>query len=339
MQQDPSSTTPSQRLEQVEQSLFFIVGCGRSGTTLLQSVLMSHPDVAIPPETKFAAKFPAYTPALRNLSREATFRRALDTVIDDQRRKGIAFDESRFRELAAAAPRTWDGLLLAVLAAFADHEGRPRVGEKSPAHTPLVGRLSESFPHAKFIHLIRDPRAVMLSRIRAGFTAGALGAELPRWREAADMHRDHAQRLGPSRYLLLRYEDLVTDLAPTVKSLCDFLDLDMRDEMLNPHKREAKGFNPRSKDWMQNTLKPVFTGSIDKWRTELTPTQIALVEHALRDEMARMGYEPTGAVTSAPDLRLVLSAAVGKTEYTRRKALRGLRKITGRKPPPPPIEE
>jgi hypothetical protein len=323
------------RLESVELNLFFIVGCGRSGTTLLQYILMSHPDVAIPPETNFAAKYPAHTPGLRDLTRQANFHRALDIVIDDQQRKSVAFDSARFRELASAAPRTWDGLFLAELTAHADHEGRPRVGEKSPAHTPLVGRLSESFPHAKFIHLIRDPRAAMLSRIRVKFTAGALGAEIPRWREAADLHRDHAQRLGPSRYLLLRYEDLVTNLEANVKTICDFLGLDMRPEILNPHDHEVKGFNPLSKEWMENARKPVFTSSVNKWRTELTPTQIALIEHALRDEMARMGYEPTGATTTAPGLRLAISAAVGRAEYTRRKALRGLRKITGRKPRPP----
>ncbi|MGP1310859.1 MAG: sulfotransferase family protein [Phycisphaerales bacterium] len=329
----------AERLEQVASTLFFIVGCGRSGTTFLQSVILSHPDVAIPPETKFASKFPAYTPGLRDLTNASAFAKALDVVVEDQRRKGVAFDEARFRELAHAAPRTWDGVFLAVLTAFADRENRPRAGEKSPAHTPLVGRLSESFPHAKFVHLLRDPRAVMLSRVRAGFTAGALGTEIPRWKEAADMHRDHADRLGPSRYHLLRYEDLVTDLEPTVRSLCAFLDLDMRPEMLEPHKRQKKGFNPNSKDWMQNTLKPVFTGSIDKWRSDLTTSQIALIEHALADDMRAMGYEPTGASTAAPGLKLAVSRAVGKTEYARRKAIRGVRKLSGRKPAPPPIED
>lgn len=329
---------PAERLSDIERSLFFIVGCGRSGTTLLQSILLSHPDIAIPPETKFASKFPAYAPNLRDLSHQDNFDRALEIAIADQRRKNIPFDEPRLRELAHAAPRSWDGLFLAFLTAVADKEGAPRVGEKSPAHTPLVGRLSESFPNAKFIHLVRDPRAVMLSRLRAGFTAGALGTEIPRWREAADMHRDHAARLGPSRYLLLKYEDLVTNLEPTVRSLCAFLDLDMRPEMLEPHKREKKGFNPRSKGWMENTLKPVFTGSIEKWRTELTPAQIALIEFALADDMRAMGYEPTGASTSAPSLRLAISRAVGKTEYTRRKLVRGARKLAG-KPPVPVVHD
>ena len=338
MPQYPSAI-PAERLQEIERSLFFIVGCGRSGTTLLQSIILSHPDTAIPPETKFASKFPDYTPSLRDLSRDDDFSRALDLAIADQRRKGIPFDEPRVRELAHAAPRTWDGLFLAFLAAVADKEGRPRVGEKSPAHTPLVGRLSESFPDAKFIHLVRDPRAVMLSRLKAGFTAGALGTEIPRWKEAADMHREHASRLGPSRYLLLKYEDLVTNLEPTVRALCAFLDLDMRPEMLEPHKRDKKGFNPRSKDWMQNTLKPVFTESIEKWRAGLTPTQIALIEFALGDDMRAMGYEPSGATTSAPAFRLALSRAIGKSEYTRRMFVRGVRKLAGKPPVPAAPEE
>jgi hypothetical protein len=320
--------TPGDRLKEIERSLFFIVGCGRSGTTLLQSILLAHPDIAIPPETKFASKYPAHTPLLTDLSEDASFTKAIDLAVEYERPKQIPFDEARFRELAACAPRTWDGILLALLAAVADFEGKIRVGEKSTDHTPFVGRLSESFPNAKFIHLLRDPRAVMLSRIRAGFTSGQLGTEIPRWKEASALHREQAERLGPKRYLLLRYEDLVTELEPTVRSLCMFLGIDMRPEMLTPHERSTVGFADRSKDWMDNTLKPVFTESVDRWRTELKQDQIALIEHVLRNDMLEMGYEPVGATTAAPGLRLAASAALGKAEYLRRKIKRGVRKLT-----------
>ncbi len=89
---------------------------------------------------------------------------------------------------------------------------------------------------------------------------------------------------------------------------------------------------------MENTLKPVFTESVNKWRTELTPTQIALIEFALADDMRTMGYEPIGARTNAPALRLAISRAVGKTEYTRRKLVRGARKLAG-KPPVPVVHD
>jgi hypothetical protein len=324
------------RLDRIAASLFFIVGCGRSGTTLVQSVLLSHPNVVIPPETKFASKFPAQTPHLRDLTSDAAFDRALNLTVAYERPKGVPFNEARFRELARAAPRSWDGILLALLAAVAEHEGRPRVGEKSTDHTRCVGRLSESFPRARFVHLLRDPRAVMLSRIRAGFSSGRLGTEVPRWLEAVRLHREHADRLGPQRYHLLRYESLVTDFQQNVEAICRFLDLDMRPEMLAPHQRASTGFTDRSRAWMTNTLRPVFRDSVDKWRTELTPTQIAMIEHALGPEMREMGYEPSGARTAAPRARLAVSAAFGHVEYARRKALRGLRKVRARSAPANP---
>lgn len=310
---------PADRLRAVADGLVLIVGCGRSGTTLLQSALTARTDVAIPPETKF---YPAFF-ARRHGDRA----RCIEEVIEDQRRRGIAFDPDRFRALARAADDSWDGLFLALLAAIADAQDRARVGEKSPSHTPFVGHLAETFPRAKFIHVMRDPRAVVSSRVNAGFGTRLVAPHIDRWREAYDMHARYADALGDERYLLLRYEDLVTDTEATLRRVCAFLDLAWDPAMLTPHERAEKGFAERSRDWMENTLKPVFTSSIDKWRTTMPPAHVALVEHALAGPMRDVGYEPTGATVTAPTLRLAGSRFARWFQYRWWKALRGFAKL------------
>jgi hypothetical protein len=333
---DPRVSPPSdERLDQLERSLFFIVGCGRSGTTLLQAILLGHPDIAIPPETKFLAKFGTRLSGGRGLANDAAFRRALEAVTIDQRRKGLSFDSAAFVAYAERSPRTWEGILLAILAAVADRAGKPRAGEKSPSHTPWIARLAEAFPHAKFLHTIRDPRAVMLSRINAPFTSGMIGTEVKRWREAALAHRTHAEALGPSRYLAIRYEQLVNDPAVHIRAVCDFLGLDASPVMFTPHMRDDKGFPTHAAEWMGNTMRPIFVESVERWRTRLTSTQVAMIEHALRDEMLALGYEPIGAKAGFVRTRLLASQAVGKSIYFRRKLRRGLRRVlnAGNQPP------
>ena len=335
MQQTATDITPRERLDRTRRQLFLIVGCGRSGTTLLQSMLLSNPDTVIPPETKFYGAFYDRRRLYGDLADEANFRKVAQRVWEDQTRRGVETDRDTFLALADATDRTWEGLFLAVLAAYAQTHDASRVGEKSPVHTHFVGRLAEGFPEAKFIHILRDPRAVVLSRMTAGFGTSRVAPNIRRWRKAVEMHREHADRLGPDRYLLVRYEDLVTDPRPVLDKVCALIGMDLTDAMLEPHKRERKGFAERSAAWMANTLKPISTSSLEKWRTKMSPRHIALTEHALRREMAETGYEPSGARTPLPGLQLLISDAAGAIEHLWGMAQRGVRKaLRGGKPAP-----
>lgn len=319
-----TSTAPdAQRLSEIERGLFFIVGCGRSGTTLLQTMLLSDASVILPPETKYYTALEVHGWRNRfDLTQDDAFSSATRLVWEDQARRGLDCDRAVFERFARAAERSWDGLFLAYLAAYAEPSGATRVGEKSPVHTHCVGPLSASFPNAKFIHMVRDPRAVILSRIRAGFGSNLVEPNIHRWRRAAEMHRDHAERLGPERYLLVRYEELVTDQRATLARVCAFLGIELTDAMLEHHKRDDKGFPERSKDWMENTTKPVFTSSVEKWKQELPAAHAAMIDTALGGHVGAMGYEPSGASTPMVGLRLTLSRLAGKVEAVAGKAKR-----------------
>ncbi|MBL0921675.1 MAG: sulfotransferase [Phycisphaerales bacterium] len=323
-----ASLPPSLALARVESQLFFIVGCGRSGTTLLQSMLLSHPDMVIPPETKFYGAFVERPRRLPPSFREDhELRKAAHAVWDDQRRRGIETNEDTLYRMAFAARRDPNGLLLALLTAYAIEHRAERVGEKSPIHTHYVGELAEAFPTAKFIHIMRDPRAVMLSRMTAGFGTSLIGPNIRRWKRAAQMHADFADALGPSRYLLVRYEDLVTSPRATLEKVCGLIKLDLLPEMLEPHKRQKKGFAERSSHGMNKPLKPISTSSLEKWKAALKPAHIALTEHALGEEMQRFGYKPTGARVALPGLRLALSNAAGFLEDNWALGMRGVKKL------------
>lgn len=307
------------------EGLFFIVGCGRSGTTLLQSMLLSHPRITIPPETKFYSMI-RDTHRGVNLSTDRGFRTATKITWTTLNSRGIGFDRERFEALAAEADRTWPGIFTAVLAAYADTRGADRVGEKSPVHTHYAHEIMEDFPEAKFVHVLRDPRAVVLSRMKAGFGTRLIGPNIVRWRRAVEMHDRIADRLGPERYHVLRYEDFVRDRETSLRTLCGFLGIEFVPEMLEHQDRDDRGWSDRSKDWLQNTLKPVFTSSIDAWKQDMKRSHIAMIEASLGDRIEQMGYEKTGARTRLPLARVALSVRLGHAEEAIHKCARGVRK-------------
>lgn len=334
MTNSPDKTLLVRRLEQIGSQLFFIVGCGRSGTTLLQAMLLCNEDIVIPPETKFFTGLAGPDWQAGQTIGERQYHRIAMRVWRDQRRRRVETDRDRFLALAQAAPRTWEGLFTALLAAYADGQGASRVGEKSPVHTHVVGELMVAYPRAKFVHIVRDPRAVIMSRMVADFGTHMIGPNIQRWRRAIEMHRDYADRLGPDRYYMLRYEDLVTDPEQPLRAVCDHLGIPFVPDMLQPHKRRRSGVTDPSSSVMANTFKPISTSSIDRWRRDMKPAHVAMTEYALRDEMSLMNYPTTGARTWYPSIRIAMSMPVGKVEMwwrTIRRALRKIRTVVSRK--------
>jgi hypothetical protein len=193
----------------------FVLGCPRSGTTLLRLCLDSHPNVSCGPETHFLADLERMTEARwRNL-----------------RRFGLSRAD-------------WMGRLAALVDGFqgdyARSRGKRRWADKTPAYTLSVDFIDALFPEALFLHIVRDAHDVVQShRERWGYRAALRAtAEWPTYVRAA--HRAGA-RLGDARYLELRYEALVESPEPTLRRVFAFLGepwdprvLDYRSE---PHDR------------------------------------------------------------------------------------------------------
>ncbi len=300
----------AQRLEETADQLFFIVGCGRSGTSLLQAMISSHPVAIIPNETKFYTVIRRHYRKRDELHNNRTFDHAIYAVLDSWWIEELNLNAEEVRALCQAGQKTWETILLALLTLYAEKHQAQRVGEKSPGHLRYLGLLKDRFPQAKFIHVIRDPRAVVLSLIKAPFATSHIGPKIQRWQLAIDTHLKYADALGPERYMLVKYEDLVRDPESALRRVCQFLDLAFSPEMLQHQHRQVRGFSDRQYQHMANTLRPVFTSSIDKWRQELKPSQIGLIEYALADGMKLMGYEPSGAKTSLPAARIAASRAL-----------------------------
>jgi len=295
----------SESLTRIADQLFFIVGAGRSGTTLLQIMLANHPDITVAHETRFYTSLRRkYLEKWGEVDNSSKFVHAIEFALNSKNIKELNLDKAKVRQLCEAGIPSWETIFLAILTNLADKHHTTRIGEKSPAHILHLGLLKDRFQNAKFIHIVRDPRAVVLSQI-----------QLPRyrreyynilglcrnWHSKINLHRKYREILGPERYFTLKYEDLVHNPQDTLRSICKFINVEFSLEMLNHHERDFLGFSERKRGHMENTLKPIFTSSIEKWRKTFTPNEISVIEYALLEDMRLFDYKPVQSITfSAP---------------------------------------
>jgi len=175
----------------------FIVGCQRSGTTLLRLILDAHPRLSVGPESRFLDDLGKVTgeewPRIEPYGLPP------------------AFLNERFAELFHDFHM-----------AYARSRGRERWGDKSPRYTLRIPFLDELFPTCQVIHVIRDGRDVVTShRERWGY-ASAYKATA-KWQRYIEAARAAGRDLGPERFAEVRYEALVADPEPELRRLLEFL--------------------------------------------------------------------------------------------------------------------
>lgn len=278
----------------------FVVGCPRSGTTLLQRMLDHHPMLAMANDTHFIPKVVDPAGADVPFSPEIASR-----VLAYHRFPRLGLGEDAVWR-AAEGSLTYAQFVRALYAEFAARRGKPLAGEKTPdyvRHLPLLGRL---FPRARVIHIIRDGRDVALSTLQWARPDKGPG-RFPLWREEpvavcalwwrwqVTTGRSDGRDAG-SRYREVRYEDLVTHPSDTVATLCRFLDLPFASQMLVCNAREERRRPGRS---AKTAWLPPTPGLRD-WRTQMRERDVALFEALAGDLLSTLGYErATGAPSAA----------------------------------------
>ena len=263
----------------------FIVGCGRSGTTLLRETLNRHPDLAFGPETAFLC----------------------DLV--NPKRMSVEWDmpvgeiESMLRESASVvrfAERFFGRL--------AEREGKPRWADKTPRNATALAKILAWFPNARVVHLIRDGRDVACSlrhhprqAIRGGRvvpinTNNPITKCARQWRNEASMglaFRDHP------RCTEIRYEDVVREPEPSVRRLCEFLGLEFTPALLSPSESEGEA---RAGRLIHNPLADsgVHDKSIGRWRRDLSPEERHTFCRIAGELLIALGYAPDRAWVEEP---------------------------------------
>ena len=258
----------------------FLGGVPRSGTTLLRVMLDTHPEIHCGTE-------------LRAVNALANLWSACRDSIRPPVSEAYALPDPTLRPAFAQ-------LILTFLQPSWEASGKPRVAEKTPWNLLVFPQLRELFPQSALVHVLRDGRDVVASRLEVDRRdAGGAAVALPdlarrraaEWVEAMRLRRrmlaDPALAAG---YYELRYEALVRDTAATLRPLCAFVGVPFDDAVLRFHTvaRSVGG----TEEWSSASVqRPLFAESIGSWRHRLHPQELDAVLDMAGAELKELGYD------------------------------------------------
>ena len=257
---------------------FFIVGCPRSGTTMLQQALNRHSAVAIPPETGF---FSDVVGRSRRGQRTQLQRINADLQIDLQAPRRPIRDESEARMLYERMAELYLERI--------EKRDVEYFGEKTPRHLRYLHNIRALFPEAKIILIFRDGRAVTLSLSKTPWASKdpylCFAAWLRYVRAQRRLERDRSMD-----FLCVKYEDLVTEPEVQLRKVTDFLGLTFEPAMVE--RGGAKHGVPEwEREWKARAAEPITSSRVDVWRSELPHEVIARIERLGGDALRTLGYE------------------------------------------------
>lgn len=272
----------------------FIIGAGRSGTTLLRSMLAAGNQIAIPPESQVIHRLPARFQTWQGLGWTGLVNLVIAEVESH-------FDFYLWKTNMAPAyikannlPRKEKSLARVIDIIFTTYaiEQFPDAkmwGDQSPIHTLFLPNLLAVFPDAKFINLIRDGRDVVSSYVKMHGDS-ILGESIYRWRESILRVKKVQKRIAGENFLDLKYEDLVLEPESALRKVSGFLGIEYSESMLDYWKLDTT-VESKVYGHHQNLQKPVFTSSIGAWKTRLSEEQQRITINELSTLLSELGYE------------------------------------------------
>lgn len=227
-----------------DDSLIFIVGMPRSGSTLVEQILSSHPAVYGAGEVKYLA-------------------RALGQMRD--RFPSMGRYPEVFRQMEAFHFDMIGNSYLKQIVPTA--EGRKRITDKLLTNYFFVGLINIIFPNARIVHTMRNPVDTCLSAYTKLFKD-----DMPHSYEFGELGRyyleyrglmDHWRQVLPQGAMMdIRYEEVVADVEGNARKLTEFVGLDWDPACIDFHKSSR----PVKTASVAQVRKPVYSGSVERWR-------------------------------------------------------------------------
>lgn len=261
---------------------------------MLRELLNNSPDIWISDiESDFIPRYTRTIARFGDLHERANFARCAEELGRTRAfwywtQRGITIDTQRWYDACASYdwPGVLEGLFHCVHEQEIPHPSRPwdqtLWGDKTPAYMTDVPLLAALFPHARFVHLIRDPRDCGLSAEQAWGSAPLRTAQ--EWADRVRGCRAAGRDLGPERYLEVRYEDLISDVTGKLTEIFDFLGV--------PTPADAGRFLrvPENLGAARGAAH-VVAANQHKWKTRMAPALRQRVERVTGDLLDDLGYE------------------------------------------------
>lgn len=302
MTQDSNYFTPNNIQQDSEVAPIFIVGSGRSGTTLLRNIVNASEQIHIPYESDFIARaFPYYFSKLE-LDNE-DYRSLVKMFVYTSQKEGWHMSEEYIlKYLKNTSPQSFADVNKSIYEAYLQKEGfmNQRWGIKSPVLIANLERVSHVFPNAKIVHIVRDGRDVYLSYRNIhdkGNTSEAFGPKTILqsslyWIDAVRRietfnHHSEALKTHHKSIYEIRYEDILNSPSTTIRNLFDFIGIEYTDSVLKEFMQSKSNQKLLClQSYHQQSVQDNLKGSIDSNNTEKFKKEMSRFERFIFEFLA-----------------------------------------------------
>ena len=268
----------------LEEQPLFILACGRSGNTLLRSMLTSTDQIAIPPESYVIPRVIRTFRANNYLPWE----QLCSVIIGEFQsykefytwKTDLAPALSKARVLPSKK-HTLANIIDCIYQEYANQHGYQthRWGDKTPINSLYARWIVKLFPDAYFIHLKRDPRAVAVS-YRAARMYEDLESGLLLWKTT----NQNIERVKPHyNFHDLTYEKLVSEPKQELEQVCNHCRLKYSDEMLEFYKKTGRLGDTVAHSHHANAGKQLTTKTISAWKDKVTQEELAMLNSNIKN--------------------------------------------------------
>ena len=269
----------------------FVIGCGRSGTTLLYHMILSAGNFAVYRTESNVINL--LEPRFGDLSKKRNKERLLKAWYDSRLYTLSGLDLQKISSKVMAECRNGGDFLRLIMEEMARQQGVERWAECTPEHLLYIDRIKETIPGALIVHIIRDGRDVALSMEKGNWIrpfpwqkGQRLAVSGLYWEWMIQRGREAGRKLGAD-YTEVHFEDLVTQPRETLARLGQFLDHDLdydriREVGIGSVSQPNTSFQPEANG---GNFNPVC-----RWKDKLSPTELRRFESLVGRTLKELGY-------------------------------------------------
>ena len=268
------------------ESIVFVFGPARGGTTFVNNLLDDWFSVGTGPEGTFISEIVQFAERLGDLSDPRNCRRLAEAIsrvqmfeiIRSRWPQDMRFDVTPDDILDRMAEPTLRSAIYGAFRAVADYRQKSRVGNKNPAYWRELSILHSLFPtNAKYLFVMRDGRDVALSLQQVPWGGQSVYEAACDWVRMVLAVRQFEARVPEDTVLTVRYEDLLQRPGATIDEMGRFLGIADRATIKTQYEQVAQ----------RSEMKQNF----DKWRNAMSPSDQIVFEAVAGDVLTHYGYE------------------------------------------------
>lgn len=270
----------------------FLFGMERSGTTLLSMMVGAHSRIAVPlATTGMWIHFGQQISSNGKFETKEQLNDLIDDILGHERIELWDAELDRDRILENLPLGDYGAVICRVQAEYARKKDKAYWANIDIATLDQMDLVNQWVPDARFVHIVRDGRDVALSHQTMPYGAGNIAECARAWKMRIGTSVKMGRILGPDRYHVLRFEDLVLDSETVLRKLCRFLGVAFDPSMLR-YSEMADDKIPDSRRWLWPEIsKPPQNAKVDRWRHAMSRSQRIVFEDVAGDSLREWGYE------------------------------------------------